>query len=343
MAVVVNVMLSLMSVMSPRPALCNLSARTVVKLCTLGVFGLGVSLVSWTVMIYAYVSWISSLSSSSLFLIPFMLPCSMMRFLSLRLLGLCACVVFVVLGLSVRLSCYPMLWGRLLRWLWCMYCCLCCENVRVRWWRGSAGVASGRGVVSMSAYMGGTRGSGVLSSAGDVLQMSVVRGVSGVCDMCMCLARGRVGGVRSERIGLGIYQSWRNKDKVGYVFVFWLRWSGWCWGGSGRVGLGQGLGGCCGVKSVFVESLDDLCWWQVHVSVYCARRMPAHLGCTQCSIMLHHIDICFLTCICLWQISQIQTCLREVVWPGFVSTSPAFMRSNTSQPVGPHDCLTKKQ
>ena len=39
-------MLSLMSVMSPPPALCNLSARTVVKLCTLGVFALGVRLVS---------------------------------------------------------------------------------------------------------------------------------------------------------------------------------------------------------------------------------------------------------------------------------------------------------
>ena len=46
MSVVVNVMLSLMSVMSPPPALCNLSAHTVVKLCTLGVFALGVSLVS---------------------------------------------------------------------------------------------------------------------------------------------------------------------------------------------------------------------------------------------------------------------------------------------------------
>ena len=46
MSVVVNVMLSLMSVMSPPPALCNLSARMVVKLCTLGVFALGVSLVS---------------------------------------------------------------------------------------------------------------------------------------------------------------------------------------------------------------------------------------------------------------------------------------------------------
>ena len=46
MSVVMNVMLSLMSIMSPPPALCNLSARTMVKLCTLGVFAFGVSLVS---------------------------------------------------------------------------------------------------------------------------------------------------------------------------------------------------------------------------------------------------------------------------------------------------------
>ena len=39
----------------------------------------------------------------------------------------------------------------------------------------------------MSACMSGTRGSGVLSSTGDVL----VRGVGGVCDMCMRLARGK--------------------------------------------------------------------------------------------------------------------------------------------------------
>ena len=38
MFVVVNEMFSLMSVMSPASALCNLSVRTVVKLCTLGVF-----------------------------------------------------------------------------------------------------------------------------------------------------------------------------------------------------------------------------------------------------------------------------------------------------------------
>ena len=44
--VVVNVMLNLISVMSPPPALCNLSVRTVVNLCTLGVLDLEVSLVS---------------------------------------------------------------------------------------------------------------------------------------------------------------------------------------------------------------------------------------------------------------------------------------------------------
>ena len=44
MSIEENVMLSLMSVIGPPPASCNLSAGTVVKLCTLGVFTLGVSL-----------------------------------------------------------------------------------------------------------------------------------------------------------------------------------------------------------------------------------------------------------------------------------------------------------
>ena len=58
------------------------------------------------------------------------------------------------------------------------------------------------GGVAVSKCMSGTRGSAVLSRAGDVLEMSVVRGVSGVCDMCMCLARGGVGGVRVRGLGL---------------------------------------------------------------------------------------------------------------------------------------------
>ena len=45
--------------------------------------------------------------------------------------------------------------------------------------------------------MSGTRGSGVLSSTGDVL----VRGVGGVCDMCMCLARGGEGGEWMRELG----------------------------------------------------------------------------------------------------------------------------------------------
>ena len=52
----------------------------------------------------------------------------------------------------------------------------------------------GGDLVAVSASMSGTRGSGVLSSTGDVVEMSVGRGVGGVCDMCMCLARGGVGG-----------------------------------------------------------------------------------------------------------------------------------------------------
>ena len=50
------------------------------------------------------------------------------------------------------------------------------------------------------------------------------------------------------------------------------------------------------------------------------------VGGVWCAILLHLIDICFLSCICLWQISQIQTCLCVVVGPGFVSTSPAIKR-----------------
>ena len=48
-----------------------------------------------------------------------------------------------------------------------------------------------------AVYVDGTRGSGIVSSAADVLVMHVVcgmRGVGGVCEMCMCLAWGDVGG-----------------------------------------------------------------------------------------------------------------------------------------------------
>ena len=54
------------------------------------------------------------------------------------------------------------------------------------------------------------------------------------------------------------------------------------------------------------------------------------------------MDICFLTCICLWQISQIQTFLFRVVVPGLVSTSPAFVSNSASHPAGPHDRHAQK-
>ena len=76
--------------------------------------------------------------------------------------------------------------------------------------------------------------------------------------------------------------------------------------------------------------------------MYCVWRILAHLRCTQCSILLHLMDICFLTCICLWQISQIQTFLFKVVGPGLVSTSSTFVSSSTSYPAGPHSRHAQK-
>ena len=71
------------------------------------------------------------------------------------------------------------------------------QSERVRGYDGdNMLVWAGGGVVAVNAgcqYMGGTRGSGVVSSADDVLEMSGVRGVGGVCEMCMCLAQGGVG------------------------------------------------------------------------------------------------------------------------------------------------------
>ena len=46
-----------------------------------------------------------------------------------------------------------------------------------------------------NGYVDGTRGSSIVSSAADVLGMSMVRGMGGMCEMCICLVRGGVGGV----------------------------------------------------------------------------------------------------------------------------------------------------
>ena len=88
----------------------------------------------------------------------------------------------------------------------------------------------------MSACMSGTRGSGVLSSTGDVL----VRGAGGVCDMRMCLARGGVGGEGGEwmrELGLGF----TNPLGTGGVLDMCMRLCFGC-GGVGGVG-GECVGG----------------------------------------------------------------------------------------------------
>ena len=67
----------------------------------------------------------------------------------------------------------------------------------------NAGVGTRVGVTEWHEDVGGTRGSGIVSSAADVLEMSVVRGLKGVGGVCkMCMARG---GVEVEWIrGLGL-------------------------------------------------------------------------------------------------------------------------------------------
>ena len=114
------------------------------------------------------------------------------------------------------------------------------------------------GVVKVSACMCGTRGSGVMPSTGDVLEMSVVRGVGGVCDMCMCLTRGGVGGEGGEwmrEYGFGLHQSCGDRGSGGHVSVLWLRWCGWCRWGVGR-GLGPGSGA---VGSCYICVLTCIC------------------------------------------------------------------------------------
>ena len=87
----------------------------------------------------------------------------------------------------------------------------------------------------MSACMRDTRGSGVLSSNCDVL----VRGVGGVCGVCLCLARGGVGGEGGEwmrELGLGF------TNPVGTVGVLDMCLCFGCGGVSGEWVGGRGLG-----------------------------------------------------------------------------------------------------
>ena len=114
-SVVVNVMLSLMSVMSPTLALCNLSVRTVMKLCTLGVFALEGKLgflnrddicmcvvnKQFMLLLFVFYSVHVDLQYDEIsftFTAGYVCLCRV-------------CSHVVVLGLSARLSLYPM-------WIW---------------------------------------------------------------------------------------------------------------------------------------------------------------------------------------------------------------------------------
>ena len=58
--------------------------------------------------------------------------------------------------------------------------------------------------------------------------------------------------------------------------------------------------------------------------------------------LLHLIDSCFLTCICLWQISQIQTCLCVCCRTWISLDIAAFMRSIASHAPCSQGRLSKK-
>ena len=108
----------------------------------------------------------------------------------------------------------------------------------------------------MSAgHVGGTRGSGIVSNTADVLWMSVVRvmrGVGGVCEMCMCLAQGGVGGEGHEWMrgfGLGFTNPVGTGEMLDVCLCFGCGGVG-CVGGECVGGLDQGLEEWGGVMSV---------------------------------------------------------------------------------------------
>ena len=120
---------------------------------------------------------------------------------------------------------------------------------------GNASVGSGGDVVAVGECMGGTRGSG------DVLEMSVVRGVCGVCDMCMCLARCGVGGEGGGWMR-GLSLGFTNPVGTGGVWDVCLRLGCSGLGGVGGEWVGdldQSLEGWGGVMSVWGVTLDYLC------------------------------------------------------------------------------------
>ena len=94
----------------------------------------------------------------------------------------------------------------------------------------------------------------------------LVIGVGGVCDMCMCLVRGGVGGeggLVDERIGFGLYQSCGGQGEcLDMCLCFGCGGVGGV-GGEWVGGLDQGRERWGGVMSVRGVCLDSLCRLQV--------------------------------------------------------------------------------
>ena len=123
----------------------------------------------------------------------------------------------------------------------------------------------------MSAgHVGGTHGSGIVSSAADLLWMNVVRGmrgVGGVCEMCMRPDWGGVGGEGGEwmrRLGLCLPNP-AGTGGVGRVSVFWLRWClVWAGGLEGRGGAMSGPSVQMAGPCICVVCLAYACAPEVH-------------------------------------------------------------------------------
>ena len=97
-------------------------------------------------------------------------------------------------------------------------------------------MGDGCGVVVLSAgHVGGTRSSGIVSSIADVLWKSVVwgmRGVGGVCEMCMCFAWDGVGEEGGEWMR-GVGSGFTNPMGAGGVLDVCM-----CFGCGGAGGVG---------------------------------------------------------------------------------------------------------
>ena len=168
MSVVVNVMLSLMSMMSPPPALCHLSVRTVVMFCTFGVCFRGELAFLYCDDICMCV--INRQFGLREFFYSVYVDLQYMRFISFLLLGLCDVCSRTVCEIVLVSYVDAVTVMRVLLFV-------------LRGW-GDGGCV----FLGSAGHVGGTRGASIVSSAADVLGNG---GVGGLCGMC--LGRGVVG------------------------------------------------------------------------------------------------------------------------------------------------------